>query len=346
MLTVDRSAIDAAWREILSSKKDTSNYNRLRALFPSGEYIEKQNFSLLHKAVLGLNPLPLDPLLASINESMINAYDASGRTALWWASRRGDFAAMSSLIKFGADVNIKSDYGESPLNCAIYVQDPSCVKLLMSHFCEINERSYGWLPLHTCSYYGCDVEILGIMLQRGVDINTPITSTKSTALMMATQENNIKVYKYLVSHNADLNMVNRDGESALHFAIHFNSKEILRLLLLNQADIHLKTNAGETLLHCAAQFGDLECLKVLHAFDLSGINTADKVTGSSPLHVMKDLKGLTALQIAEKRRDVSPEWLEIFRKLIRGVELPESKTPLSSPPGEVEEFEDALEDQG
>ena len=343
-LITNRTASELAWVEILSGQYDAQFCARLRTLFPGEDLIEKQEFSLLHKAVLGLNPLPLEILLASMTRSMIDAGDARGRTALWWAAKRADYTAMCSLIKFGADMNLKSGTGWTPLATAIVAQNGSCVKLLLDQGSRVDESNLqGWLPLHICSYWGCNLEVLKLILIRTANINSASSILKETALMLAAQEDQLEICDSLVSHSADINLVNKDGLSALYQAVRFNSNKSLRFLLQNQADTSLKTHAGETLLHYAAQFGNLECLKILHAFDLKGINTADKVTRSSPVHELKNLKGLTALQIAEQRRNESPEWVAMFRKLICGVDFPETKAPLSSLPSEVEKFEDALE---
>ena len=318
-------------------------------MFPGEEFFEKQEFSLLHKTVLGLNPLPLESFLISMTKSMIDVCDAGGRTALWWAARRSDYTTLSSLIKYGADVNKRSKVGSSPLDLAIFCRDDSCTKLLLEHGSEVTERDYqGWLPLHSCSYYGCDLYILDIVIVNTRDINLTTSDSIDTALMVAVQENQVEICGYLISHNANLDMINCDGESALHYALRFQNNKPLELLFQHRANPHLKTYAGETLLHYAAQFGDLECLEILHSFDLSGINIEDKVTKSSPLHTLKNLKGLTALQIAEQKRNESLEWLAMFRKLIRGVEFPESKIADvdTHQIAEVEEFEDALESQG
>ena len=336
LLTVDRSPIDSAWLVILSNQGDISSLDRLRALFPGEEHVEKLNFSLLHKAVLGLNPLPLDALLASIDISTINASDSWGRTALWWAARRADYTAILSLIGSGADLNIKSAGGWSPLVSAIFTRDQSCVRLLLERSANVNERDgYGWLPLHLCSVIGCDLDILEMILTR-TNINSTTSSEKCTALMLAVQENQVEICDYFISHHdIDLNVVNIDGESALSYAIRSNSHKPLESLLQNQVHLHLKTDAGENLLHYAAQFGDMKCLEILHAFDLGMINAEERTNSISPRQIMKNLKGLTALQIAEQRLDVSPDWLDMFRKLVRGVKN-----------NNAEEYHDALERQG
>ena len=252
------------------------------------------------------------------------------------------------MLDFGADVNVKSVFGYSPFGAAINARDTSCVKLLLKHISDMNERDgQEWLPLHSCSYFDCDINILETILIRTTHINSTIPSTKDTALMITAQENRTEICERLIFHGASTDMANSDGETALHRAVCHKSGNSLELLLQNQANPLLKTHAGETLLHYAAQYGDLKCMEILYAFDLSGINVADKVNGFSPIQNLKDVKGLTALEIVEERRNGSSEWFAMFRKLIRGIEYPESKTTEAeiSSLVEVEDFQDAVEYQ-
>ena len=209
------------------------------------------------------------------------------------------------------------------------------------------------LPLHDCSFFGADLDVLGIILDH-TDINSTTIPQGNTALMIATYEYRDNVCDYLLSRDASTEAVNGIGENIWNIAIHRNNHKMIQLLPQYRTNLCNRTNSGETLLHYAAQFGDLECLEILHLLNLDGLNTYDTVTESAPTQqLMKNLKGLTALQIAERRTDMSPEWHAMFRKLIQGIECPESKIQLAATAseteetagGEVEEFHDAIGNQ-
>ena len=315
----------------------------MRALFPGDDYIEDQNFSLLHRTVLGLNSLDLRVLLAKMSIAEVNKCDASGKTALWWATSRADYNATSLLLSRGADVNKKSSIGYSPIHAAMFARNQTVIQLLLKHGCDIAHDPQGWLPLHRGAFYGCDLKILETIQALGVDVNTTIPSTGSTALQLAVQENHYHNCEFLLAKGADLDIVNNDRESALHVAVLYNSHKPLTLLLQNHANYLLRTKAGENILHYAAQFGDLECLRTLHAHDLHALKTEDKVTGESPIQRFKGLKNLDALEITYRRDDVTPEWHAMFRKLLRGIRSPESKISEANADLDIEEFHDALE---
>ena len=345
-LSLSSSCIERYWCNFLVNQGDEKTRQRFQALFPDQGLLEEWNLSLLHRAVLGLNPICLDTLLDHLPRSTnVNEVDSRGRTALFWAAKRGDFSATFSLLKSGADVNKSTPNEFSPLAAAIESRNQPCIRAILEYSPDTtNFSGQGHLPIHLSCYFGSEIDIVESLLDRGVNINAISALTRNTPLMFAAQESHLRIIEYLISRDANLNLINQDGETALLIATCHSCSEVIRLLLQNGADYITRSKAGENLLHYAAQFGDLACLKTLYAFDLAGINLHDRATTISPLQRMKDIKGLTALQIAEKRPDVTPEWRDMFRKLVHGIEYPESKLPIEVI-GEIEEFQDADEQQ-
>ena len=352
LLLIDcSSAYHTAWAQILGGRGDTITCERLQALFPEKEFLEEANFTLLHRTVVGLNSMDPKTVLENLSKPEIDEGDGHNRTALWWAAKRGDAAKVSILLRYRADINKASKFGTSPLQTAIKSGHQACTRIILEAGCSFNDRdTWGWLPIHLCSHYGSDADIVGTMLHRGADIDARITSSGGTPLLVATQENHTHLVEYLINQGADLNASGSDGETPLHVALMFNHVEALRLLLRSKASRHARTKAGATLLHHAAQFGSLECLKTLRAFNLTGVDPEAKITGLSPTQALHGIKSLAALQVAEKRTDVSPEWLNMFRRLLRGVESPDSIHLTSTPRLMTEAFgndtfEDAVEHQ-
>ena len=338
------NSIERCWMNILSNEGDESARQKLQTLFPGQEILDEWNFSLLHRTVFGLNPIALDVLLHSLPKTAIDQGDAHNRTALWWAARRGDFVATSLLLNSGADPNKKTILGGLPLTAAIRSCHQMCVRKILKHGCEIHHMDFqGVLPLHLSCYYGSDVDIVESCLGDEIFVDEKIRHYHTTPLMLAVQRGHLQIIEYLISRGASLSTVNSDGETPLLIAVSHDRSEAVALLLQNGADYTHATSAGETLLHHAAQFSDLDCLKVLHAFDLANIDPDDKVTGTSPTQRI-NVKGLTALQIAERRSDVTKEWRDMFRKVIYDIKYPKSKLQIDVK-DDNEDFKDALEQQ-
>ena len=172
----------------------------------------------------------------------------------------------------------------------------------------------------------------------------------ATSLGLAVQGNHEAHARFLISRRAIYNRMNVAGESLLDISVQTHAHKTLGILLENSADCSLKTKAGETLLHQAAQYGNLETLTTLLLFHRRqrSIDVEARVTGFIVHQSSDRFNGFTALQIAEQRKHVTTEWLDLFRTLIHRVENLE-RGPFT---GEIieeedtEEFEDALEHQG
>ena len=74
-------------------------------------------FSNLHKIVLEVSGTSLQAELES-STACIDLDDAHNRTPLWWATIRDDLDSVETLLSFGANPNITSSEGESPLHFA------------------------------------------------------------------------------------------------------------------------------------------------------------------------------------------------------------------------------------
>ena len=322
----------------------------MQALVPPEEIPEEWNLTLLHKTVLKLNCLDLEALLKASSHQVIDERDTKGRTALWWAAYRNDVPALSLLLDHGADVNIPSQAGFSPFTTALSSSE-GCARLLLEAGAKTNTRTNsGWNPIHAGCYHGASIHILASILSHGVDIDLGTSKCNTTALKLAVQEGHLQICEFLIAREASLDKPDNDGECCLHIAVIGNRPEILHLLLASKADHRVRTKAGESLLHMAAQHADLECLKVLRQFELYGINPGDRVSAISPSQTSNNVVGSTALQIAERRPNVTPEWLDAFHDLVRHVASSSQSgdresTPVCEMEEDLVEFEDAVEYQ-
>ena len=307
--------------------------------------MESRGLSLLHRCVLNMAPVDLKGLLVSLTTAEINKADSHGMTACQWAARRGDSVSLALLLQYGADCDKQNSNRYRPLNAALQANDPACVRLLLDHGCEVNYVDlHGWSPLHGCCYAGFDNDIIDELLQKGLDIDRKTGSSAMTPLMYAAQENHVDVVQHLISRGANINDTDSFGQDALHIAIKNNNHKCIQRLLELEADYTTETGSLENILHYAAQWAGLESLSVLHGFDLRSINPDAKVSTTTDIQIM-NVKGLTALEIAERRQDVSAEWLNMFRKLVDGIRDPRNKTPVAFDFDEGDEFHDAREHQ-
>ena len=359
-LILHRNAMERYWLNYFRDMSEPEDLEQIRPLLPAAEFPIDWELTLLHRTVFKLNCLDLDKLLKSLSINDINSRDAHGRTALWWAANRGDLGALTLLIQHGADVNVGSNAGFTPLGTALLTSKSCARALLKAHADATLSNDRGWTALHLASFYGASISILDQILLQFGDINS-LTVDGYTALMIAAQRGHGLFCERLISQGIDQNIVNIDGECALHLAMHNRHSNVLRLFLSHGTQHHLKTKAGETLLHYAAMYGDAECLEVLQLFALNGISPEETIVSYSPVHGSKDVVGRTAAQIAKLRSDVDVEWHEAFYQLVQAIKMANTgisrkiaefqDSTINAPAEnafdveEFDQFEDALEHQ-
>lgn len=109
-----------------------------------------------------------------------------------------------------------------------------------------------------------DVEQLKKLIDEGADINA-VNKDGETALHLATRvAQSSSVVQMLLDAGADVNAKNNNGSTALMLAADYSGNETVKVLLDAGADVNAKDNDGYTALMCAARnYSDNETVKVL-----------------------------------------------------------------------------------
>ncbi len=152
---------------------------------------------------------------------------------------------------------------------------------------DINGVKNGLHPIHRAAQLN-NVEILRILLEKGVDVNCVaiIYPTQNiidkhsiknkvnirdnipqfdclTPLHMATHGGHIETVQFLLSNNANVNAVTNTGETALMYAAERGHNSILILLLKAGASIEQKNSSGLSALWVAIGSRRIEAVKIL-----------------------------------------------------------------------------------
>ena len=221
-----------------------------------------------------------------------------GFTALHYAAENGLHAAMQSLLKQGANVNIRNGGLGTPLHLAANKNDAVGVKILLSHGANVSlmtrlgntalhTAAYGgfekvatplidhgaglndqgpstyYTPLHAAAYQNAP-SMVRLLLRRGAGVNVKQNGkTHSTALQIAAYRGNNKTVEVLLNWRPNLELKDSVEQTALHVALRYGKKEILCLLLKAGADANVKRNRWITPLIDAMFSMDLEAAKTL-----------------------------------------------------------------------------------
>ncbi|HOD75396.1 MAG TPA: ankyrin repeat domain-containing protein [Syntrophorhabdaceae bacterium] len=208
--------------------------------------------------------------------------------ALLEASAKGDLAVVRSLLEKGADVNARTDMGETALHLA---SSEEVVRVLIEHGADVNatDAEYGMTPL-----FNQRIAVARLLVEKGADVNA--RSKKGvTPLMWAVYWDAVDKAGFLVEKGADVNARDEHMRTPLHVAANWNKKELADFLLSHRADVNARDASGWTPLHWAAFEGGPEVAEVLlsRGADTTVRSTRDRMifpAGSTPVDVAKRAK--------------------------------------------------------
>ena len=184
----------------------------------------------------------------------LNHKDMYGDTVLHTAAMMHvNTNIIESLTKNGADINARNKEGVTPLAIAIMQQDIETVKLFTKHGAIIHTKdTLGRSPLTLALKSGGElfeatVNKLNISSQDS-EGNTPL----HVALI---NDAPLTKIQYIISLTDDVNIRNRDGNSALFIAIMKNRKQVGDMLLAKEADIFSTNTNNNSPLRVALKYG-------------------------------------------------------------------------------------------
>jgi len=68
----------------------------------------------------------------------------------------------------------------------------------------------------------------------------------SLPLIAAALNNHVHIVEILIKNGANINLTNRNGNTALHLAATYGRADVIRLLLTNGADINITSHSNKT----------------------------------------------------------------------------------------------------
>lgn len=161
-------------------------------------------------------------------------------------------AAVSLLIKYGANLELTDTYGLAALRAAILQAKPKIVKKIIAAGANLEQSNkLQETPIYTVinqiNRTTSDLE----WLKTNDQYNRlfPAEQAKRIAQLRAKQANNIEVLKNITRANANLNTTNRSGNTPLHLVTLSSKPNIpaLKELVVAQADINAINNCPDNL---------------------------------------------------------------------------------------------------
>lgn len=249
----------------------------LREDYDVADYLNTLELPAFHRIVLGLVDANLQTQL-SISANSINAIDWQGRTALSWAAARGDAHSVQLLLSHGANPNLSSFNGSSPLQFSARARTPDCMELLLAAGADISQQNaWNQTAMTYATTLNDEPRLLEPLLRVGADVNHGDVKGW-TALMKAVDRDNPRQVERLLAHGATFGEADGWGYRSLAAAITNNFHAILCSILEHKAaDFERVSLSG--LLRAARVHGDARTLEILGQ---AGLQEMAKMQGEGP----------------------------------------------------------------
>lgn len=205
----------------------------------------------------------------------------SGSRPLHFAAMSGSVEAVIVLLNRNAQMFVSDSYGRSALHLAAWKNKLTVVTSILERGADVNAVNKGGdTPLHEAAEFG-HADIVQELLSFGAD--TEQTSWDGTPLCKAAREGHVVVVKILVDAGANLDTVDRNGNTTpLLLATFAGHAEIVDILLEKGTNTEYADNEGWTALHIASRKGDIRIASALVQIGGADLEVKNK-SGSTPL---------------------------------------------------------------
>lgn len=180
---------------------------------------------------------------------------------VWHSNKQQEVEEIVQLlVKNGADVNVRNDFGNMLTNAAAS-KSINILKFLVENGVDIDGNE---LCSKMCSYTD---EVCKYLIQ--------FKEVQNAFISIATlyrgvyeneqqkQQNIINIVSKCIKCGMDIDVTNDNGETTLMFACQKGYLDLVLILVAGKADINAKDKNGKTVLNYAAEGGNTEIIKLL-----------------------------------------------------------------------------------
>ena len=152
-----------------------------------------------------------------------------GRSILHLAAANGNKEVIEYLLTKGIKIDVKSDYGNTPLFWAVFAKNCDNAKTLIDNGATLDVMNNdGHTPISLAVSYN-DTNMVNLLSENGADIKNQ-NSFGDTQLHAAAYSGYNEMVTLLLEKGTNPNIVNNQGMTALDLAIIRNHQEVQQLL--------------------------------------------------------------------------------------------------------------------
>ncbi|CAL4061279.1 unnamed protein product, partial [Meganyctiphanes norvegica] len=196
------------------------------------------------------------------------------------AAKKGSINVFACLLSYGIDVNTVNKKGKTPLHYAAQSKDEKILEMIIDKGGKLDiDDKYGRIPLHNAAISGSKISCELLVQNDSTKTHAnKKDKTGKTPLIMAAEAGYFHCCR--VMENANLNMQDNVGKSALYCACEKGQLKTIIWLLKHEANIELADKKGYTPIIAAARGGHKKCLETLHT------------KGANIMHISKTNKNI------------------------------------------------------
>ena len=193
------------------------------------------------------------------------------------AAGMGNVKMVEYLLKKGAGINKKGPKGENALYKAVDYKKIKVLLFLLENGAEVNTLIYHnkfrptvTTPLQAAiedEFQDDDTcKIITLLFQHGADVHYKPTepllegAVLRNPLMAAAVHDDIGFAQMVVDKKIDINAVDNEGNTAVHYAMYYRALSLLEFLIDHHADLHIQNNLGSAAVQVASSSS---CLAML-----------------------------------------------------------------------------------
>ena len=186
------------------------------------------------------------PYIPRLDEEIKEERDLPSTTLLCRACSLGSLPIIKELVKSGANVNSYAQFNRPPLEIAIQNNDKDTVEYLLDNGAMAVTKTFS--ALHVAAAAG-QSKFICILLKRKIQINL-VDKDGDTALHVAVKNRRLNICHILIINKCDMNIQNKVGNTPLHEAYSkadLNKqtwRDIVKLLLECKAKTNIRNNNG------------------------------------------------------------------------------------------------------
>lgn len=192
-----------------------------------------------------------DVSLSNISRVDVNSLNKNGDTPLLLAVKTSinfHLGIVETLIKNGADVNVKDSRGFTPLECVLLdshvfagysnnVVKLHVAKVLLNNGAIVDINTVNGMKVANKIINSKNIDAVKIMFKNNKDVRDKISSDDCNWLAMAINNHDHELVKLLLDYGASVTTKDAHGNTPLHLAIATGNWSIVRLFFPEQTKL-------------------------------------------------------------------------------------------------------------